>query len=46
MDNWSPTPTELRCLGGIGYRMMFIDSKFERLDVDANVADKMFEDNR
>jgi len=37
---------ELNCLSRIGAKLQGDDLKFERLDVDASVAQRMFEDNR
>ena len=38
--------TELNCLSRIGGQLGHCDIKFERLEVDASVAAKIFEDNR
>jgi large subunit ribosomal protein L39 len=46
LPDWKPSATELNCLSRIGGKLHYEDWKFERLDVDASVALKMFEDNR
>lgn len=33
-------------MGMIGRKLRFEDLKFERLEIDAKLAEKMFEDNR
>lgn len=45
LDGWKPSTEELMCLSRIGWKLHGQDLKFERLDVDASVAAKMFEDN-
>ena len=37
---------ELNTLGRIGVKLQKDDIRFERLDIDASLASKMFEDNR
>ena len=37
---------ELNSLSRTGYRLFFNDFRFERLEVDASVAQKMFAENR
>ncbi|XP_064594405.1 large ribosomal subunit protein mL39-like [Liolophura sinensis] len=46
MGDWKPSTSELRCMGMIGRKLRFEDLKFERLEIDAKLAEKMFEDNR
>ncbi|XP_014666136.1 PREDICTED: 39S ribosomal protein L39, mitochondrial-like isoform X2 [Priapulus caudatus] len=48
MDNWTPNEEERNCLTRIGYNMLLSTSSkvFERLEVDASVAQDMFADNR
>lgn len=43
---WKPSPTQLDALSREGYRVYFKDWRFERLDIDAALAQKMFQDNR
>lgn len=38
--------TELNCLSRIGAKLYHSDLQFERLDIDASLAAKIFEDNR
>ncbi|XP_025101936.1 39S ribosomal protein L39, mitochondrial-like [Pomacea canaliculata] len=45
-DNWKPSKTELNCLSRIGAKLYHSDLQFERLDIDASLAAKIFEDNR
>lgn len=46
LGDWKPFQTELNCLSRIGAKLYHADLRFERLEVDASVAQKMFEDNR
>ncbi|CAH1796263.1 unnamed protein product [Owenia fusiformis] len=46
MPNWKPTKMELNVLSRLGGRLQYEDLRFERLEVDASIAQKMFEDNR
>jgi len=46
IPDWKPTVSELNCLSRIGGKLSHEEYKFERLDCDASVALKMFEDNR
>lgn len=46
LPDWNPTQAELQCLSRIGGQLHHKDMKFERLEVDASLAAKMFEDNR
>lgn len=46
IPNWSPSQAELSCLSRIAAKLQGDDLTFERLDVDASVAQRMFEDNR
>ncbi|XP_071111344.1 large ribosomal subunit protein mL39-like isoform X1 [Haliotis cracherodii] len=45
LHNWKPTTVELNCLSRIAYQLRHNDLKFERLEVDASVAKRLFEDN-
>ncbi|XP_076438446.1 large ribosomal subunit protein mL39-like [Babylonia areolata] len=46
LPEWTPSSRELDILGRTGYKLFFKDLPFERLEVDASLAQKMFEDNR
>lgn len=46
IPDWSPSQAELNCLSRIGAKLQADDLMFERLDVDASVAQRMFEHNR
>ncbi|KAL3886897.1 hypothetical protein ACJMK2_026857 [Sinanodonta woodiana] len=46
LQDWSPSAMELNCLSRVGQSLRFSDFRFERLDIDASVALKMFEENR
>jgi large subunit ribosomal protein L39 len=46
MIDWKPTQAELNCLSRIATKLQGENILFERLDVDASVALRMFEDNR
>jgi len=46
LANWKPTLAELNCLSRIAGKLQGEDTMFERLDIDASLALKMFEDNR
>uniref|UniRef100_A0A194ANW7 TGS domain-containing protein n=1 Tax=Pinctada fucata TaxID=50426 RepID=A0A194ANW7_PINFU len=43
---WNPTSIELQILGKIITKLAMQDAKFERLEVDASVAQEMFSDNQ
>ena len=46
LPDWNPASAELNCLSRLGGQIGNTDMKLERLDVDAAVAQEMFEDNR
>ncbi|KAK7471490.1 hypothetical protein BaRGS_00035884 [Batillaria attramentaria] len=46
LGDWKPSHTDLSCLSRIGAKLYHSDLRFERLEVDASVAERMFEDNR
>lgn len=46
IPDWSPSQAELSCLSRIAAKLQGDDLTFERLEVDASVALRMFEDNR
>lgn len=46
IPNWNPSRAELNCLGRLASKLCYEDVPFERLEIDASVAAKMFEDNR
>ncbi|XP_067678578.1 large ribosomal subunit protein mL39-like [Haliotis asinina] len=45
LRDWKPTTVEMNCLSRIAYKLRLEDLKFERLEVDALVAERLFEDN-
>ncbi|XP_076062095.1 mitochondrial ribosomal protein L39 [Oratosquilla oratoria] len=46
MDKWKPTVAELRLLSAEMVKLSMASHDFERLEIDASLALKMFEDNR
>lgn len=46
LPQWTPSKAELNCLSRLASKLQYDDVPFERLEVDASVAAKMFEDNR
>lgn len=48
LHDWVPTMEEINCLTRIGYKVQLQKNAnvFERLDVDAKIAENMFEHNR
>ncbi|CAN8024878.1 unnamed protein product [Ixodes persulcatus] len=46
IENWQPREDELDVLSGMGRRLTAGGHRFERLEVDASLALKIFEDNK
>ncbi|EEC05162.1 39S ribosomal protein L39, putative, partial [Ixodes scapularis] len=46
IENWQPREDELHVLSGMGRRLTAGGHRFERLEVDASLALKIFEDNK
>ncbi|XP_077542461.1 mitochondrial ribosomal protein L39 [Haemaphysalis longicornis] len=46
IENWEPRRDELDVLSGMGRRLATKPHRFERLEVDASLALRMFEDNK
>uniref|UniRef100_A0A0K8R5D9 Large ribosomal subunit protein mL39 n=1 Tax=Ixodes ricinus TaxID=34613 RepID=A0A0K8R5D9_IXORI len=46
IENWQPREDELDVLSGMGRRLTAAGHRFERLEVDASLALKIFEDNK
>lgn len=46
LPRWKPNQTELNCLSRIGSKLQYTDLRFEPLDISADLALKMFSDNR
>lgn len=45
LGSWVPSSEELKCLSALAGRLHWDNLRFERLDVDASVALKIFQDN-